>query len=195
VNGGLKISAKPLGGHINGGLRFEAFEHRRLRTCKESGYGTVGITSHGCAKQAGDGDSTTARFLSERSERMKFAKRVFLIAGIYGLIVVLPMYLLEDKTGRDFPPVITHPEYYYGFIGVTVAWQILFITLSKDPIRYRLMMIPAILEKVSFGVAIIVLFWQERASIFILAAALVDLCLGVLFVMSYLKTSEGQNAG
>jgi hypothetical protein len=111
VNGGLKISAKPLGGHINGGLRFEAFEHRRLRTCKESGYGTVGITSHGCAKQAGDGDSTTARFLSERSERMKFAKRVFLIAGIYGLIVVLPMYLLEDQNGKrfstcDYPPGI-----------------------------------------------------------------------------------------
>jgi hypothetical protein len=126
---------------------------------------------------------------------VKFAKRVFFIAGIYGLIVVLPMYLLEAKTGRDFPPVITHPEYYYGFIGVTVAWQILFITLSKDPIRYRLMMIPAILEKVSFGVAIIVLFWQERVSILILAAALVDLCLGVLFVMSYLKTSKGQSAG
>jgi len=104
------------------------------------------------------------------------------------------MYLLEAKTGRDFPPVITHPEYYYGFIGVTVAWQILFITLSKDPIRYRLMMIPAILEKVSFGVAIIVLFWQERVSILILAAALVDLCLGVLFVMSYLKTSKEQSA-
>ena len=126
---------------------------------------------------------------------MKFAKRVFLIAGIYGLIVVLPMYLLEAKTGRDFPPGITHPEYYYGFIGVTVAWQILFITLSKDPIRYRLMMIPAILEKVSFGLAIIVLFRQERVSIFILAAALVDLCLGVLFVISYLKTSKGQSAG
>ena len=93
---------------------------------------------------------------------MKFAKRVFLIAGVYGLIVVLPMYLLEDKTGRDFPPAITHPEYYYGFIGVTVAWQILFLILSKDPIRYRLMMIPAILEKASFGVAIIVLFLQER---------------------------------
>jgi hypothetical protein len=54
------------------------------------------------------------------------------------------------------------------------------------------MMIPAILEKVSFGVAIIVLFLQQRASIVILAAALADLCLGVLLVWSYLKTSEGR---
>ena len=45
---------------------------------------------------------------------MKFAKIVFLVAGIYGLIVLLPLYFLEERTGRDFPPPITHPEYYYG---------------------------------------------------------------------------------
>lgn len=83
---------------------------------------------------------------------MNFAKKVFLIAGIYGLIALLPMYLLEDKTGRDFPAAISHFEYSSGFIGVTVAWQILFLTLSTDPLRYRPMMIPAILEKVLFVV-------------------------------------------
>lgn len=54
---------------------------------------------------------------------MKFAKLVFLVAGIYGLIVVLPQYFLESKVGVDSPPPITHPEFYYGFIGVTAAWQ------------------------------------------------------------------------
>jgi len=57
---------------------------------------------------------------------MKFAKWVFRIAGIYGLIVVAPMYLSESQISRDFPPAITHPEYFYGFIGVTLAWQVLF---------------------------------------------------------------------
>lgn len=42
---------------------------------------------------------------------MKFAKRVFLAAGIYGLIVMLPFYFLENKIGCDFPPAITHPEH------------------------------------------------------------------------------------
>ena len=42
---------------------------------------------------------------------MKFAKFVFLVAGIYGLIVLLPQYFLEGKTGRDFPPSITHPSF------------------------------------------------------------------------------------
>ena len=32
---------------------------------------------------------------------MKFARLVFLIAGIYGLIVLLPQYFLEGKTGRE----------------------------------------------------------------------------------------------
>src|SRR6185503_235028 len=93
---------------------------------------------------------------------MTFARRVFLIAGIYGLIVLVPQYFLEAKTGRDFPPAITHPEFFYGFIGVAAAWQVAFLIIARDPVRYRLMMIPAMLEKLSFGIAAIVLFLQER---------------------------------
>lgn len=52
---------------------------------------------------------------------MTFARRVFLIAGSYGLVVLLPQYFLESRTGRELPPPITHPEYYYGFLGVAVA--------------------------------------------------------------------------
>jgi hypothetical protein len=58
---------------------------------------------------------------------MKFARRLFLIAGIYGVLVLAPQYFLEAKTGRDFPPPITHLEHYYGFIGVALAWQVFFL--------------------------------------------------------------------
>ena len=101
---------------------------------------------------------------------MKFAKRVFLVAGIYGLIVLLPMYLMEAKTGRDYPPPITHPEYYYGFIGVGVAFQVLFLVLSTNPLRYRPMMIPAMIEKFSFVIAAIILFLQNRIPVAVLMA-------------------------
>lgn len=60
---------------------------------------------------------------------MKFARIVFLVAGIYGLIVLLPLYFLEAQTGRDYPPPITHPEYYYGFVGVGVAWLLAFLVI------------------------------------------------------------------
>lgn len=121
---------------------------------------------------------------------MKFAKRVFLIAGIYGLIVVLPLYFMEEKTGRDFPPPITHPEYYYGFAGVTAAWQVLYLFLSTDPIRYRLMMVPPMLAKTSFVVAVTILYLQQRVSGTILGASMVDLLLVILFIVAYLKTPE-----
>jgi hypothetical protein len=120
---------------------------------------------------------------------MRFARRVFQVAGIYGLIVLVPQFFLEAKTGRDFPPPINHPEYYYGFIGVAVAWQFLFLVLARNPKRYRPMMIPAILEKAGFGIAVVVLFLGNRVSSFMLGPAFIDLILGVLFVISYLKTA------
>jgi len=113
---------------------------------------------------------------------------VFLIAGVYGLLAMLPQYFLEAQVGRDSPPPITHPEFFYGFIGVTVAWQVLFLVISRDPARYRPTMIPAILEKAGFVIAIIVLFLQHRVAAVVLGFATIDLLLGVLFVLAFLKT-------
>jgi hypothetical protein len=119
---------------------------------------------------------------------MKFARRVFLIATIFGVIVLFPMYFLEDKTGRDFPPAITHPEYYYGFVGVALTWQLVFFLISRDPVRYRPIMIAAIFEKATWGLATIVLFLLGRLNTQMLGAGLIDLVLGSLFVVSYTLT-------
>jgi hypothetical protein len=119
---------------------------------------------------------------------MKFARRLFLIAGFYGLVVILPQYFLEAKTGRDFPPPITHPEYYYAFIGVAVAWQAVFLIISRDPVRYRAMMIPSVLEKATFGVAAVILFLTGRVTSLMLGFGIIDLILGALFVVAYIKT-------
>lgn len=121
---------------------------------------------------------------------MTFAKRVFMIAGIFGLIVLVPQFFMEAKTGRDYPPAITHPEFYYGFVGAAVAWQVVYLILAKDPVRYRLMMIPAILAKASFGLAVVILYFQERAPTLLLCFATVDLILGALFVVAYAKTTD-----
>jgi hypothetical protein len=122
---------------------------------------------------------------------MKFAQRLFLAAGIYGLAVLLPQYFLEGKSGRDFPPPITHPEYYYGFLGVAVAWQVLFLLISRDPTRYRAAMVPAVLEKLGFGVAVVVLFLLGRvSSLILLGFAIVDLILAALFIVAYAKTDS-----
>jgi hypothetical protein len=81
---------------------------------------------------------------------MKFAKLVFLIAGVIGLIELMPLYFTFDVIGRQDPPAISHPGFYYGFVGVALAWQVAFIVISRDPVRLRPMMIPAPSSKNSF---------------------------------------------
>jgi hypothetical protein len=119
---------------------------------------------------------------------MLFARRTFRIAGIYGLLALLPMYFLEARIGRDSPPPITHPEHFYGFIGIAVAWQVAFLVIARDPVRFRPMMIPSVLEKASFGVPAIVLWLGGRLAASVLVFGLIDLVLGVLFVVAYLRT-------
>lgn len=118
------------------------------------------------------------------------AWRVLTVAGIYGILVLAPQYFMETRIGQDFPPPITHPEHFYGFIGVALAWQVVFLVMSRDPLRYRLMFIPAILEKLSFGVPGIVLYLQGRLSPVILGAGCVDLIFAALFAWCFRATAR-----
>jgi hypothetical protein len=120
---------------------------------------------------------------------MTFAKRIFLIAAAYGFVVLLPQYFMEAKVGHDFPPPITHPEYFYGFIGVAIAWQWLFVLIARDPVRYRLAMLPGVLEKVAFGGAAVALYLQGRLATMTLGFGIVDLVFAALFLVAFQRTS------
>ena len=115
----------------------------------------------------------------------KLTSRVFLGAGIYGMAVLFPQYFLEEKLGRDFPPPLSHPEHFYGFIGVALAWQFAFLLIARDVERYRIFMLPAILEKLSFGVAALVLYAQGRLAAVVAGAGVIDLVLAVFFGLAY----------
>lgn len=119
-----------------------------------------------------------------------FVSRVFWIAAIYGIALIPPQFFLEAKTGRDFPPAITHPEFYYAFLGVALAWQFAFVLIARDPIRYRPMMIPGLLEKVAFGLSGVILFALGRAAWMPLAAGIVDLVFAALMFVAYSKTPQ-----
>ncbi len=125
-------------------------------------------------------------------KQMNFAKWVFLIAGAYGVLLMTPMYFGETQANMDFPPPITHPEHYYGFIGVTLAWQIAFLIISTNPERYRPLMIAAIVEKVSFAAALAVLYGQGRVATLLLWFGGVDLLLAILFTIAFLRTPKTQ---
>lgn len=120
---------------------------------------------------------------------MTFASWVFRIAGIYGILIMVPMYFVEKQIGVDFPPPITHPEHYYGFIGVTLVWQVLFLLIATDPARYRPVMLVGILEKLSYGATIAWLFAEQRVPAMLMGFGLVDVLLAVLFFLSYRKSA------
>ncbi|MFN3522853.1 MAG: hypothetical protein ACK4YQ_11440 [Phenylobacterium sp.] len=117
---------------------------------------------------------------------MAFARWVFRVAAIYGVIVLAPLYFLEAQVSAVSP--VNHPENYYGFIGAALAFQALFFVISTDPGRYRAAIIPSILEKVSFGGAVIPLWLAGRVPGVVAAFSAVDLIWAVLFTASWVRT-------
>ena len=130
---------------------------------------------------------------------MKFAKWVYRIAGIYGLLVLAPLLVLEHTVSQIAPPAITHPEYYYGFAITGVAWQVAFLVISSDPQRFRALMPVTWLEK-SYGLIAVGLYLENRISSQVLVLGAIGLLFAVLFVCAYvaaiqsrLLVTEGSN--
>jgi hypothetical protein len=96
-----------------------------------------------------------------------------------------------DAIGRDYPPPITHADLYYGFISVALAWQAAFLVIAKDPVRFRLMMLPAMVEKFGYVATLTVLYGQGRLALGQFAVCGPDFVLGLLFVASFFRTSQG----
>jgi len=121
---------------------------------------------------------------------MSFARRVFFWAGVYGVLVIVPGFFNEPWIAQHQPPPITHPEFFYGFYSLALAFQVLFLLLSRDPVRYRALMPACMLEKFGFFVSTSILFSLGRASTLIMVFAVIDCFLGLLFVVAYRKTAS-----
>ena len=118
---------------------------------------------------------------------MRFAKIVFTGAGIWGFIVLTPLYFSYEAIGTFYPPAVTHPDFFYGFVGVALVWQIAFLTIGRDPGRLQPMMIPAMLEKFVYTLTLAVLYLPGRLALGKFAVAIPDFTIGVLFAIAYAK--------
>jgi hypothetical protein len=121
---------------------------------------------------------------------MRFARLVFIGAGVWGIAVLTPLYFLVDVTGRQYAAPADYPHFFYGFLLVTMAWQIAFLVIGSNPARFRLLMIPSILEKLGYVVTLAVLHAQARISSADASAGVPDLILGILFIAAFVKTSD-----
>lgn len=75
---------------------------------------------------------------------------IFALAALYGIIVLFLGLFGEVQFNAAMPPAITHPEFYYGFHGVALVFQLVFVLIAIDPSRYRPLMLVAVLEKLAF---------------------------------------------
>ncbi len=125
---------------------------------------------------------------------MRFATRVYTIAGIYGLLTIVPQLFLEGLIGRQNPPALTHPEYFYGFLAVCLPWQLLFLAIARDPARFRPAMPFTMLEKAG-GVATFIGLWAlHRVPASVGAFGFADATLGILFWMAWRRTATSSGA-
>jgi hypothetical protein len=116
---------------------------------------------------------------------MRFARWVFRVAGIYGILVITPMLFME----RQMAPGAAHPVFFYGWASLDLAWQVLFLVLSTDPARYRPMMPVCVLQKMTAVIAIPWLYLAGRVGGVWLGAAGADLAFAALFLAAHRATS------
>ncbi len=116
----------------------------------------------------------------------RFARVVHASAGIYGLLVMLPQYWMENRIALDSPPAITHPEYFYGFIGVVIAWQLVLLLIARGPARYRAVMPIAVVEKIVFFAPVVLLYSQQRVTNAVLGFGILDFIWASLFAASFI---------
>ena len=119
---------------------------------------------------------------------MRFARTVFLIAGVWGITVLTPLYWLRDVTGRAYSVPTESPQFFYGFLAVALTWQLAFLAIAWNPARLRPFMILGVIEKISYVITLAVLYQQARISADDAMAAIADLLLGLLFVVAFVKT-------
>jgi hypothetical protein len=126
---------------------------------------------------------------------VRFARIVFAIAGVWGILVLTPLFFLHDITGAAYPPPATYPHFFYGFLSVGLAWQIAFLAIAADPVRYRLMMLASLIEKAGYIIGAAVLFQHGRIVSAEASTAVPDFVLLVLFAIAFVKTPVSESVG
>ena len=126
---------------------------------------------------------------------MRFAKVVFIGAGVWGIIVLTPLYWLVDVTGRQYAPPANHPQFFYGFLSVAMAWQIAFLVIGSNPARFWPLMFPSVIEKLGHVATVALLYSQSRIPSVDAQAAVPDLLLGALFIIALAKSWPTRHGG
>lgn len=120
-------------------------------------------------------------------EPVRTARMIFGFAGVYGLAVLAFFYFAEPLYRRYDPPGLSHPEHYYGFLGAAAVMQLVYLTIARDPQRFRPLMPVAVLAKLVFVTTMAALWALGRIDGTTLAGAAPDLAIGAAFAFAWLQ--------
>lgn len=118
---------------------------------------------------------------------MKTIRIIFALAAAWGFLAVVPG--LFGDAGPQ-------PEYYYGFLGLALVFQLIFVMIAIDPGRYRPLIPVAVLEKLAFFLPVSLLYAQGRVAMGpVFIGGMADGLLMLLFLFAwYLSRRAGQGA-
>jgi hypothetical protein len=130
-------------------------------------------------------------FTDQISNPVRRSRNIFRASGIYGILILAPQLFREKAFVLPGLPM-NHPEFFYGFFIVSLAFQFVFLMISSDPVRYRPMIFAGLAEKGGYAVACILLFVHHRMApdFFILYS--VDILFLCLFAYSYIIIKPGR---
>ena len=129
----------------------------------------------------------------DNEKAAKIARYIFLTSAIYGILVLTPQLFRESAFSTVDAP-LSHPEFFYGFFLIALAFQILFIVISIDPVRYRQTMIPCFIEKSGHAISCIVLYGQHRLEREVFFTSMGDVVMLILFIYSYIIVAPRSQA-
>ncbi len=126
------------------------------------------------------------------SSGARFARIAFGVAAAYGFAVLVPGLFAEHLVG---PGPIPHPEFYYGFYGSALVWQLLFVLVARDPVGCRWLMPVAMLEKAAFFIPCLWLYAAGRLPIDgAFVGGMIDGLLMLLFAVAWRRTPAARPA-
>lgn len=108
-----------------------------------------------------------------------FARRVYVIAAIYGFLAVPALYF------TDAPD--PHRLLYFAFAGIALVFQGVFLVIARDPLRYAAFLPLTVFEKISFGIPALAFWSQRQAESDLALGGAVDLLFAALFIIAWLK--------
>ncbi len=108
-----------------------------------------------------------------------FARRVYIIAAIYGFLAVPALYF------TDAPD--PHRLLYFAFAGIALVFQGVFLVIARDPLKYAAFVPLTVFEKISFGIPALAFWSQGQAGDDMALGGAVDMLFAALFLIVWLK--------